>query len=378
MTGMDEVVIGEKLKSHPDLKPKTRLTKGVVGIQIGPKTRHGWQTTMTFNHLTIHAVSIGIRLGIIADDGPDVRELSFRVTSISHSRIGIWAASGNLASVMFNVLNTNAYGRAENDIRIDGGEILVCSWNSNGCSHNPAPGNAAVQLNAGGIQIIQAWCEWTGPFLRTSKAMPERGNLTGGSVSFPVILQGVHHFDADIMYAKYPRRGEKKPRISKYGRKPGDWVPLSIIYNRPVPLHLIGCSFWGGISLGSESESVIIDQGTVFIDKNSVGFTGEGISKYGRLVRMGTRDPKNGRILQPYILDRRHIPGTAPPTTGVWKRGDRILNIEPDPTNPAKAWAGWICVEGGEPGRWAPFGLLGKAIVGQSSRSSRSRKDRRR
>jgi len=60
-------------------------------------------------------------------------------------------------------------------------------------------------------------------------------------------------------------------------------------------------------------------------------------------------------------VDRRNTPGTGPPGTGVWQRGDGIINLEPDPAVPAKAWRGWVCVKAGEPGEWAPYGALGKA-----------------
>ena len=59
-------------------------------------------------------------------------------------------------------------------------------------------------------------------------------------------------------------------------------------------------------------------------------------------------------------LDRRNTPGAKPPKTGVWRKGDRILNTDPDPKTPAKAWAGWICIEAGEPGKWTPFGALAR------------------
>jgi hypothetical protein len=44
--------------------------------------------------------------------------------------------------------------------------------------------------------------------------------------------------------------------------------------------------------------------------------------------------------------------GSAPPTGGTWNRGDRVLNAEPT----AGGYEGWICVAGGAPGVWKPFG----------------------
>lgn len=81
--------------------------------------------------------------------------------------------------------------------------------------------------------------------------------------------------------------------------------------------------------------------------------------KRGRLLSIGTVHPDNVRAIEPYIVDRRNTPGTEPPKASVWKKGDGIHNTDPDPAAPAKAWAGWICIEAGEPGQWAPFGPIG-------------------
>ena len=88
------------------------------------------------------------------------------------------------------------------------------------------------------------------------------------------------------------------------------------------------------------------------------GFTGEEASQYGRVISVGTRDPKNARILQPYLVDRRNTPGTQPPVKGIWQKGDGIINIDPDPTKKSKACRGWICIEAGEPGKWTQYGIL--------------------
>ena len=83
-----------------------------------------------------------------------------------------------------------------------------------------------------------------------------------------------------------------------------------------------------------------------------------GRSASWRLLRLGTVRPDNVRVLEPYIVDRRNTPGTTAPTRGVWQKGDCIRNTDPDPAVPDKAWAGWICIEPGEPGTWAQFGRI--------------------
>ena len=347
LSGMDGKSMADWVRRRG--KPATRLTRGVTGIVIGPrKAKAGFQTTMIFDHLVVRNVSTGIYLAKYPNNGPDVRELSFRMAQVrGFSDCGIVAASGNLANVTFETLTTSGTAGARHAILVNGGEMLVLNWNG-GSARNPAAGNSEVRINAGGIQIVKAWSEWWGPFLTTGSRGPETGVVTSGSVNYPIILEGVRHYDGGFMTRTY--RGEKKDR-----RNP---VPLSIIYDQAVPLHLIGCSLWGGVRLDAGSQATIIDQATVFIDKNAVGFVGEGVSRFGRVVHVGTRDPANKRIVRPYVVDRRSTPGTAAPAKGVWSKGDRILNVDPNPDVPAKAVAGWICIESGEPGRWLPFGRL--------------------
>lgn len=347
MTGMDAACWEEPMKTY-NLQPIGRMTKGITGIRIGPETQAGFQTSMIFDQLRVADVDTAVRLGIYADNGPDVRELSFRLAVLGpFSSYGVIAASGNLANVTFETVSTAGGKGAKAAFRLDGGEMLLLNWNGTG-GLDVDPNGAEVIVNAGGIHIVKAWSEWQGPFLKTnSPAEPEWTPGTYGSINFPMVIEGVRHYCGSWMNQLV---NEKK----------GDSVPLSIIYDRPVPLHLIGCSLWGGVSLGAKSQSTIIDQGTVFINKDTVGFTGEGITRYGRVVHIGTTNVKNGRILEPYIVDRRNTPGTAPPKKGVWQKGDGIINTDPDPKVPAKAWRGWVCIESGEPGKWVAYGGLGK------------------
>lgn len=344
LTGLDETCLSDMMATY-HLAPIGRLTKGVTGLRIGPETQQGFQTSMIFNQLRISDVAVAVRLGMFPDNGPDVRELSFRLAILGpFSEYGIIAASGNLANVTFETVSTYGAKGARAAFQVNGGELLLLNWN--GAATEPDPEGAEVIVNAGGIHIVKAWSEWKGPFLKTTgPAEPEWTPGTYGSISYPMILEGVRHYEGSWMHRKV-HLGEGNP------------VPLSILYDRPVPLHLIGCSLWGGVSLGATSQATIIDQGTVFVDRDAVGFTGEGVTRYGRVIHIGTPHPQNGRLLLPYVVDRRNTPGTGPPTAGVWERGDAILNIEPDPTVPEKAWRGWVCIEAGEPGRWAPFGRI--------------------
>lgn len=72
-------------------------------------------------------------------------------------------------------------------------------------------------------------------------------------------------------------------------------------------------------------------------------------------------NPAEGAVSVIRTVAGTGIPTAAPDAGGTWRRGDRVLNSEPDPI--AMPWAGWICVEdpqpGDEVGRWRPFGALG-------------------
>jgi len=82
------------------------------------------------------------------------------------------------------------------------------------------------------------------------------------------------------------------------------------------------------------------------------------VSVHGKLsVRVATPDPEvdlhvNGSIkfnnrLQKY--DRTY------PTTGFYNEGDIVWNNQPK----MNSYVGWVCIQAGDPGLWAPFGKIG-------------------
>nr|DAP03387.1 MAG TPA: hypothetical protein [Caudoviricetes sp.] len=48
------------------------------------------------------------------------------------------------------------------------------------------------------------------------------------------------------------------------------------------------------------------------------------------------------------------IYGTAIPTHGTWKKGDKIINSNPT----AGGYEGWVCINAGTPGTWKGYGLI--------------------
>jgi hypothetical protein len=53
---------------------------------------------------------------------------------------------------------------------------------------------------------------------------------------------------------------------------------------------------------------------------------------------------------------KKFINAAMAPTSGIWNKGDIAWNSQPEDTG----FVGWICITGGKPGEWKPFGYIGK------------------
>ncbi len=324
-----------------------RPTRGVTGIQLGPVEQNaGICKFVDFNVLTVHNVAEGIRIGEIAGNGPDTAFLYFRKVSLYVSRTGILGASGNMANVEFSNVDIYGSNQCENGVRLRAGEILF----TNLSGYKP-PGadtdltHSFIYIETGGVQVNKAWSEWSGPFLATGAQAPEGGRDSHSVNVYPNLLIGVRHYNGPWQgLARDPQRG--------------DPVPYSIRFDRPSQLVLLDCSLWGSVWLGETGQNALIACGVTFVDQSLHGFTGPGIDTWHNLIEIGTTDPAERRVLKPYITDRRHIPGSGAPRTGNWIQGDRVVNVTPDLRDPSRAYAGWICIESGSPGKWAAYGKL--------------------
>jgi hypothetical protein len=331
--------------------------KKVTGIQICDVNRPyagahpGAFKQSIFDHLTISDVGTGVKLGMDGS-GADLAFNSFRDVHIDNfSEYGFISATGNGGDNTVSNLMLGAGEGAKEGVRITGGQLVILN-SCLGAGPSRTTG-AAVAVYAGGVNIYGTWSEWRGPFLYGNPQAPVAGTEKSDSnARFNTILIGIHHYPgSETQFWRRPGGGENAESMNP--------VPVSIDWDFCEPLTLINCSFWGGVKLGPNSRSPIIDIGTTFSNRDGRRFYGEGIEKYGRLVQVGSVAPDNVRAVEPYIVDRRNTPGTEPPRTGAWKKGDCIRNTDPEPAVPAKAWAGWICIEAGEPGTWAPFGRIG-------------------
>lgn len=73
-------------------------------------------------------------------------------------------------------------------------------------------------------------------------------------------------------------------------------------------------------------------------------------------VNVGTVDPRSSLHVGGAIKfnDTLHLKGRDVPDSGSYNQGDIVWNSNPQP----RGYVGWICVKGGAPGMWNPFGEI--------------------
>jgi hypothetical protein len=327
--------------------------EGLVGVFVGPSkeqeiamgTYPGIARMVTFQNLTIKGCAVGMWVGGTTKQS-DTASLSARDVVIGGCSQHGLVVNSTMAVMQFDNLLIDGSGIS--NVQLYGGDIGFTQYVGTGSSKTMT---ADIDLQGGGLRIFGAWSETYAPFIKS------------------------HH--TGHMYPTMPRVIIGAVHGSPAGGK------MSIDYDYPTALNLIGCGFRNDVILGPKSGPVMA-MGVTFGNPRA-GFGGEGVTKYGRLIRIGdtaleSNDPSRAIVWgltprdvpditapgatacwnDPYLVDRRSTPGVAPPTTGVWAKGDRILNVDPDPAAPEKAWAGWICIQAGEPGTWKPFGAIGQ------------------
>ena len=83
------------------------------------------------------------------------------------------------------------------------------------------------------------------------------------------------------------------------------------------------------------------------------------INAYGKMsINVTNPDPMidlqvNGSVM---FGGKKFINAARPPEDGVWTKGDIAWNSQPEDTG----FIGWVCITGGRPGEWKPFGYIGK------------------
>jgi hypothetical protein len=345
-TGMDP----QKAKLADASFDKPRA-KGLIGVFVGPSKRQepamndypGLDRMISFHNLAIEGCETGLWVGGHTKQ-TDAASLSFSDVSIHGCTGHGLVVNSTMAVVDFR--NLLIHDSGVSNVRLYGGDVGFSQYVGTG-SHRGM--TADIELHGGGLRVLGAWSETSGPFILAKHEWHMYPYM-------PRVIVGVQHGCPD-------------------------GTNTSIEYDSPTPLNLIGCSFRGDVNAGPKS-GTIMAMGVTFGNPKAE-FCGEGVTKFHRLVRIGaaamqTDDPtqkivwglsprtiprtspegSNPAWIDPYLVDRRNWPGNAPPTSGVWQKGDGVVNVDPDPNIPAKAWRGWICVAAGEPGKWRPYGRL--------------------
>lgn len=83
------------------------------------------------------------------------------------------------------------------------------------------------------------------------------------------------------------------------------------------------------------------------------------ITAYGKLtVNVTNPDPSVDLQVAGSMMfgGKKFINAARPPEDGIWTKGDIAWNSQPDDTG----FVGWVCITGGRPGEWKPFGYIGK------------------
>ena len=121
-------------------------------------------------------------------------------------------------------------------------------------------------------------------------------------------------------------------------------------------IHNLGIQAGTNFRITSSSDNLLsIDSQS--IDIGAVAKSSKVVRIFGR-VGIGMNQPDdsvkldvNGPVK---FNNKKFINDVAPPTTGIFMKGDICWNTNPEPGN----YIGWVCVVDGTPGQWAPFGQI--------------------
>ena len=353
-------------KNIPDAKDKNLdvafekpRAKGLIGVLIGPSkdmepkmgSFPGIAKNILIQNLRIRGCDTGLWVGGYQKQS-DTAHIRVTDAYISNCNSHGVVVNSTMAVVQFDNLLVQDSGIS--NVKLYGGDVgfsQYCGLSSYSDLDQAKKMVADIELTGGGIRVVGAWSETYAPFIKAAYGFHMYPGMSR------VIIGAAHGCGLG-----------------------GD---VSIDYDLPGTLNLIGCGFRGDVVSGKHAGTIVAIS-TIF-GNPIAGFRGEGITKNKRLVRIGTdalesSDPARvnpGGVTprttprvamkgtdphwnDPYIIDRRNWPGTQPPVEGIWQKGDGVVNIDPDPNVPSKAWRGWICIKEGEPGAWKPYGAIGK------------------
>ena len=139
------------------------------------------------------------------------------------------------------------------------------------------------------------------------------------------------------------------------------------IINAKVILFNDGAEFTirnGAISSNQQVSIDILGQEKFYADQNEITIgnkqdTRKPVKVFGQLT-VGINNPPEGVDLAVsgniQFANKKFVTGAAIPTSGSFSKGDICWNSNPTVDN----YVGWICIDGGAPGQWLPFGGISR------------------
>ncbi len=112
-------------------------------------------------------------------------------------------------------------------------------------------------------------------------------------------------------------------------------------------------------SLKADTDSIISIDNLGNIALGDKQRTDKVINAYGKLsVNVTNPDPSVDLQVAGTVVfgGKKFINAARPPEDGVWTKGDIAWNSQPEDTG----FIGWVCITGGRPGVWKPFGYIGQ------------------
>ena len=114
------------------------------------------------------------------------------------------------------------------------------------------------------------------------------------------------------------------------------------------------------LELGTDNTARIIISPSGNINLGNPKMAPSQVAVHGKLsIRVSTPDPEvdlhvNGSVR---FCNRLQKYDSTYPTSGAYNEGDIVWNIQPR----MNSYVGWICIQTGSPGIWAPFGKIGNS-----------------